>query len=65
MKLAGIIVGIVGAIMFVWHLVKVLLGVEEQPGVFTHHWLSLIGGILAFAGIWLWIKGHPKEKNKP
>ena len=35
MKLAGINVGSVGAIMFVWHLVKVGMGTEEQPGMFT------------------------------
>lgn len=63
MKIAGIIVGVVGAVIFVWHLVKVLLGVEDQTGFFTHHWLSLVGGILAFVGIWLWIKGHPREKS--
>lgn len=63
MKLAGIILGIVGAIMFVWHLVKVVMGMEEQTGIFTHHILSLVGGILAFAGIWLWITGRRKQKN--
>lgn len=63
MKLAGIIVGVVGAIMFVWHLVKVVTGTEEQTGTFTHHILSLVGGILAFAGIWIWIKGHRRRKG--
>lgn len=63
MKVAGIIVGVIGATMFVWHLVKVVMGLEEQTGMFTHHILSLVGGILVFAGIWLWIKGHRKQKS--
>ena len=63
MKIARIIVGIVGALMFVWHLVKVFLGTEEQTGVFTHHILSLVGGILMFAGIWLWIAGRKRQKS--
>lgn len=62
MKLAGIIVGVVGAVLFVWHLIKVVMGAEEQTGAFTHHILSLAGGILAFVGIWLWIKGHRGRK---
>ena len=62
MKIAGIIVGIMGATMFVWHLLKVLMGTEEQTGVFTHHILSLAGGILAFAGIWIWIAGRRRQK---
>lgn len=49
--------------MFVWHLVKVGMGTEEQTGIFTHHILSLVGGILAFVGIWLWIKGHKRQKR--
>lgn len=63
MKIVGIIVGIVGAAMFVWHLVKVLWGTETQTGAFTHHWLSLVGGVLAFVGIFIWIKGHRKRKD--
>ncbi|MFZ1700976.1 MAG: hypothetical protein WBO10_04425 [Pyrinomonadaceae bacterium] len=63
MKLTGIIVGVVGAIMFVWHLFKVFTGMEEQTSFFTHHILSLVGGILAFVGIWLWIKGHRRQKG--
>lgn len=63
MKLVGIIIGVVGAAMFVWHLVKVLLGTETQTGAFTHHWLSLVGGVLAFAGILIWIKGHRIPKG--
>lgn len=63
MKIAGIIVGVVGALMFVWHMVQVFLGTEEQTGVFTHHILSLVGGILIFAGIWLWIAGRKRQKS--
>lgn len=63
MKLSGIIVGAIGAIMFVWHLFKVLSGTEEQMGMFSHHILSLVGGIVMFAGIWLWVAGHRKQKD--
>lgn len=51
MKLVGIIIGVIGTIMFVWHLVTVLLNAEDPSGDLTHHWLSLIGGILIFGGI--------------
>lgn len=63
MKLAGIIVGVVGAIMFVWHLFKVLTGMEEQTGIFTHDILSLVGGILMFAGIWLYVAGRRRSSR--
>lgn len=63
MKLVGIIVATGGAVLFAWHLFKVFMGTEEQTGLFTHHILSLVGGILAFAGIWLWIKGHRSHKS--
>lgn len=58
MKLVGIIVGIFGAGLFVWHLVKVLLDVEDPTGILSHHWLSLIGGVLMFVGIWIYIVGR-------
>jgi len=63
MKLTGIIIGVIGAAMFVWHLVRVFLNVEVRTGPFTHHWPSLIGGILMFAGIWLWVAGHRRQKR--
>lgn len=58
MKTFGIIVGVLGAALFVWHLVKVFLDAEQESGVFTHHWLSLIGGILMLAGIGIYIVGR-------
>lgn len=63
MKLTGIIVGVIGAMMFVWHLVKVVLGTDQPTGIFTHHILSLVGGILMLAGIGIWIKGHRRQKG--
>lgn len=50
--------------MFVWHLVKVLFGMEEQTGILTHHWLSLIGGILMFVGIGIYIAGRRQSSAK-
>jgi sensor histidine kinase regulating citrate/malate metabolism len=37
MKILGIIVGIIGAMLFVRHLVKVMLDTENSTGIFTHH----------------------------
>lgn len=61
MRLAGIIIGVIGATLFVWHALKVLMGTEQQTGMFSHHILSLVGGILAFIGILLWVKGHRRK----
>ncbi len=43
-KLSSIVIGIVGAGLFVWHLVKVVAGTDRSALPFTHHILSLIGG---------------------
>lgn len=63
MKTLGIIVGIFGAALFVWHLVKVFLDAERETGVFTHHWLSLFGGILMLVGIGVYIAGRRGLKS--
>lgn len=64
MKIFGIIIGVIGAAMFVWHLVKVLFGLEEQTGVLSHHWLSLIGAVIMFVGIGLYAVGRERIARK-
>ena len=63
MKLAGIIVGLDGAALFVWHLVKVLTGTDTGAPPFTHHVMSLIGGVLMFVGIWLYAAGKRRARK--
>lgn len=63
MKIGGIIVGIIGALLFVWHLVKVMTGADEGTGITTHHVMSLVGGVLMFAGIWLYIAGRKRRRT--
>lgn len=65
MRLTGIIVGLVGGLLFVWHLSKVLMGTDEGAPPFTHHILSLIGGVLLFAGIWLYVVGRKRGRRVP
>lgn len=60
MKLGGIIVGIIGAALFVWHLANVLFGMDRGTSDYTHHLLSLVGGVLLFAGIWLYVTGRKR-----
>ncbi len=40
MKILGIIVGITGAVLFVWHLVKVMLDTEIGTGIFTPYFVA-------------------------
>lgn len=63
MKIAGIIVGIIGAILFVWHLVKVMLDMETSTGIFTHHILSLVGGVIMIVGIGIYILGRRRNRG--
>lgn len=60
-KISGIVIGIVGAGLFIWHLVKVFIGADEGSPPFTHHILSLIGGVLMFAGIWIYVIGRRRK----
>ncbi len=62
MKYGSIIVGLIGGLLFVWHLAKVLVGTDEGGGVTTHHTMSLIGGLLLFAGIWLYTIGRKRAR---
>ncbi len=60
MKIAGIVVGILGAILFIWHSVTVLMGTDLDTGYMRHGFLSLIGGVVMFAGIWIYVIGRRK-----
>ena len=57
MKRSGIVVALIGGALFAWHLLKVLAGSDTGSRPFTHHTMSLIGGILMFVGIWLYVIG--------
>lgn len=61
MKFVGIIMGIVGAPLFVLHMVEVYLKGGEPPGMLTHHWLSLISGMAMLMGICLYVIGRLQQ----
>jgi hypothetical protein len=54
MKLIGAIIAISGALLFAWHLVKIVLGADYGSAPLSHHLMSLIGGVLLFVGIWIY-----------
>jgi len=58
MKILGIMVGIVGAGLFMWHVIIVMMGTDIRTGYASHESLSLIGGLMMFAGIWIYIEGR-------
>ena len=63
MKLSGITIAIIGASLFVWHLAKIVLGTDYGNPPLTHHWMSLIGGILLFIGIWIYTIGRRQARR--
>lgn len=63
MKLVGIITAIVGALLFLWHLVKVATGTDVERGITTHHVLSLVGGILVIVGTGIYISGRRRKRK--
>ena len=63
MKMIGILVGVLGTGLFVWHLVKVAANAEQTPGFGTHHLLSLTGGLLILAGTGIYIFGRGKSRK--
>lgn len=65
MRIAGIIVGIVGAILFTWHSVKVVMGTDMDIGYMSHKTLSLVGGIMIFAGTWVYVIGRRQSRRPP
>lgn len=63
MKPIGAIIAVVGAAFFVWHLTKVVLGTDYGKPPLTHHWTSLIGGIVMFIGIWIYTIGRRRARR--
>ena len=63
MKLTGAIIAVLGAALFGWHLAKVLLGTDYGAPPLTHHWTSLIGGVVMFIGIWIYIIGRRRARR--
>jgi uncharacterized membrane protein YeaQ/YmgE (transglycosylase-associated protein family) len=63
MKIAGIIIGIIGAVLFVWHAVKVVMGTDIDTAYMSHTVLSLIGGVMVLAGTWLYVIGRRRPRH--
>ena len=60
--IVGIIVGIIGAVLFVWHSIKVINGTDVGFGMWNHQTLSLIGGILILIGTGIYILGRRRGR---
>lgn len=63
MKIAGIIVGAIGAILFVWHYVNVAMGRDVDTRYISHQTLSLVGGIIIFLGIGIYVIGRRRSRT--
>lgn len=64
-KMIGILVGIFGAGLFLWHSVKVATNQDYDGQTFgTHQWLSLIGGLLILLGTAIYIIGRERKNRK-
>jgi hypothetical protein len=63
MKLGGIIVALVGGGLFLWHLTKLLMRTDWGEGPYTHHLMSLVGGVLMIVGIWLYSVGRRRARG--
>lgn len=63
MKLSGIIIALIGGSLLVWHMTKVLLGTDYGKPPLTHHWTSLIGGVVLFIGIWIYTIGRRRDRR--
>lgn len=63
MKTAGIVVGLIGAGLFIWHSVTVLMGTDLDTGYMKYGFLSVIGGVIMFGGIWLYVDGRRKTRH--
>lgn len=64
MKNAGIIVGIIGTMLFIWHSVKVVMNTDYNSAYASHQVMSLVGGILIIAGTGLYIWGRRRTPPK-
>ena len=60
-KIIGILVGILGAGLFVWHMVKVVMNTDYNTVYSSHQILSLVGGILIIVGTGLYIWGKRRR----
>ena len=60
-KMIGILVGIVGALLFIWHSVKVVRNTDYNTAYSSHQILSLVGGILIIVGTGLYIWGKRRR----
>ncbi|MDQ6786484.1 MAG: hypothetical protein M3033_06655 [Acidobacteriota bacterium] len=64
-KMIGILVGVSGFGLFVWHMVKVITNQDyDEQSFVTHQWLSLIGGLLILLGTAVYIIGRGRRKRK-
>lgn len=63
MKPIGAIIAVLGATLFGWHLAKVLMGTDYGKPPLTHHWTSLIGGVVMFIGIWIYTIGRRRARR--
>lgn len=63
MKVAGVIIGVVGAILFIWHSVKVVMGTDIDTGYMSHKTLSLVGGMLILTGTWVYVIGRRRHRR--
>lgn len=60
-KIIGILVGILGLGLFVWHSVKVVMNTDYDTAYSSHQILSLVGGILIIVGTSLYILGRRRR----
>lgn len=63
MKLVGFLIALAGGVLLGWHLSRVFLGTDVPQGYFTHHVMSLVGGVLMFVGIWLYSIGRNRRRS--
>ena len=64
MKIVGIIIGILGTVLFLWHVAKVVAGTDIDSAFMSHKVLSLVGGIMILAGTWMYAIGRRKPQRR-